>query len=78
MASRRGAVRPDPPDPVTVNVEATQPGGFRQLLLTGNFRLLWFGGALSAVGDQFDLIPFPWLILTGLGPSWAPAVSCRC
>lgn len=30
---------------------------------TGNFRLLWAAGALSAVGDQFDLIAFPWLVL---------------
>ena len=28
-----------------------------------NFRLLWGAGALSAIGDQFDLIAFPWLVL---------------
>ena len=36
---------------------------FRQVMRTGNFRLLWAAGALSAVGDQFDLIAFPWLVL---------------
>ena len=36
---------------------------FRQVMRTGNFRLLWGAGALSAVGDQFDLIAFPWLVL---------------
>ena len=36
---------------------------FRQVRRTGNFRLLWAAGALSAVGDQFDLIAFPWLVL---------------
>ena len=29
----------------------------------GNFRLLWGAGGLSAIGDQFDLIAFPWLVL---------------
>ena len=28
-----------------------------------NFRLLWGAGGLSAIGDQFDLIAFPWLVL---------------
>lgn len=28
-----------------------------------NFRLLWGAGALSAIGDQFDVIAFPWLVL---------------
>ena len=36
---------------------------FRQIIRTANFRLLWAAGALSAVGDQFDLIAFPWLVL---------------
>ena len=36
---------------------------FRQLLRSRNFRLLWGAGGLSATGDQFDLIAFPWLVL---------------
>ncbi len=40
-----------------------QKGAFRQLLRIRNFRLLWGAGALSAIGDQFDLIAFPWLVL---------------
>ena len=38
-------------------------GSFLQLLRMRNFRLLWGAGALSAIGDQFDLIAFPWLVL---------------
>ena len=34
-----------------------------KLLKTRNFRLLWGAGTLSAIGDQFDLIAFPWLVL---------------
>ena len=32
-----------------------------------NFRLLWGAGALSAIGDQFDLIAFTWLVLLVTG-----------
>lgn len=42
-------------------------GSFFQLLRMRNFRLLWGAGALSAVGDQFDLIAFPWLVLVITG-----------
>ncbi len=42
---------------------AQQKGSFRRLLRMRNFRLLWGAGALSAIGDQFDLIAFPWLVL---------------
>ncbi|MDE0078772.1 MAG: MFS transporter [Caldilineaceae bacterium] len=38
-------------------------GSFWELLKTRNFRLLWGAGTLSAIGDQFDLIAFPWLVL---------------
>lgn len=34
---------------------------------TRNFGLLWGAGGLSAVGDQFDLIAFPWLVLLVTG-----------
>ena len=42
---------------------ADRDGSFLQLLRSRNFRLLWAAGTLSAVGDQFDLITFPWLVL---------------
>ena len=35
----------------------------RSLFRSANFRLLWGAGGLSAIGDQFDLIAFPWLVL---------------
>ncbi len=40
-----------------------QNGSLLQLLRMRNFRLLWGAGGLSAIGDQFDLIAFPWLVL---------------
>lgn len=40
---------------------------FRSLLRTRNFGLLWGASGLSAVGDQFDLIAFPWLVLAVTG-----------
>ena len=36
---------------------------FWKLIRTRNFGLLWGAGGLSAIGDQFDLIAFPWLVL---------------
>lgn len=42
-------------------------GAFRGLLRIRNFRLLWAAGALAAIGDQFDLIAFPWLVLAVTG-----------
>ncbi len=49
------------------NVQDMAGGGrnssFWELLKTRNFRLLWGAGTLSAIGDQFDLIAFPWLVL---------------
>ncbi len=40
---------------------------FLELFHTPNFRRFWGAGGLSSVGDQFDLIAFPWLalLLTG-------------
>ena len=46
---------------------AAQNTSFRHLLGLRNFRLLWGAGALSAIGDQFDLIAFPWLVLLVTG-----------
>lgn len=37
--------------------------GFRQLLRSRNFRLLWGAGGFSAIGDTFDFVAFPWLVL---------------
>ena len=42
---------------------AQRNDSFWQLLRMRNFRLLWGAGGLSAIGDQFDLIAFPWLVL---------------
>ncbi len=40
-----------------------------QVLKLRDFRLLWIGEAISALGDQFALIALPWLalVLTGSG-----------
>ena len=42
-----------------------------ELLKTRDFRLLWGAGTLSAIGDQFDLIAFPWLVLLLTGDALA-------
>ena len=53
------------------NVQDTAGGGrnssFWELLKTRNFRLLWGAGTLSSIGDQFDPIAFPWLVLLFTG-----------
>ena len=41
----------------------TRESSLWELLKTRDFRLLWGAGTLSAIGDQFDLIAFPWLVL---------------
>lgn len=46
------------------NPESTS---FRKLVRTRNFGLLWGAGGLSAIGDQFDLVAFPWLVLLVTG-----------
>ncbi len=46
-------------------------GSYLQLLRMRNFRLLWGAGGLSAIGDQFDLIAFPWLVLSITGDPFA-------
>ena len=46
---------------------AQRKDSFWQLLRMRNFRLLWGAGGLSAIGDQFDLIAFPWLVLLVTG-----------
>ena len=47
----------------STQVQAGEDGSFLKLLRGRNFRLLWAAGTLSAIGDQFDLIAFPWLVL---------------
>lgn len=42
-----------------------------ELLKARDFRLLWGAGTLSAIGDQFDLIAFPWLVLILTGDALA-------
>ena len=54
----------------TTAPEAQRKESFWQLLRMRNFRLLWGAGALSAIGDQFDLIAFPWLVLLVTGDPW--------
>ena len=46
---------------------AQRKDSFWQLIRMRNFRLLWGAGGLSAIGDQFDLIAFPWLVLLVTG-----------
>ena len=43
--------------------EKTESASFWKLIRTRNFGLLWGAGGLSAIGDQFDLIAFPWLVV---------------
>ena len=43
-----------------------------------NFRPLWGAGALSAIGNQFDLIAFPWLVLMVTGDPLAGGGHCGC
>jgi len=47
--------------------EQSAKPSFWALIRTRNFGLLWGAGGLSAVGDQFDLIAFPWLVLLVTG-----------
>jgi len=48
--------------------EATKP---RSVFAVRDFRLLWFGEAISALGDQFALIALPWLALLLTGSAFA-------
>ena len=47
--------------------EQSESVSFLELVRTRNFGLLWGAGGLSAIGDQFDLIAFPWLVLLVTG-----------
>ena len=48
--------------------EATKP---RSVFAVRDFRLLWFGEAISALGDQFAMIALPWLALLLTGSALA-------
>ena len=54
--------------------ERTANATFWQLIRTRNFGLLWGAGGLSAIGDQFDLIAFPWLVLMVTGDPTAVGI----
>src|SRR6187431_3127725 len=48
--------------------EATKP---RSVFAVRDFRLLWFGEAVSALGDQFAMVALPWLALLLTGSAFA-------
>ena len=54
--------------------ERTANASFWQLIRSRNFGLLWVAGGLSAIGDQFDLIAFPWLVLMVTGDPTAVGI----
>ena len=47
--------------------EKPESASFWKLVRTRNFGLMWGAGGLSAIGDQFDLVAFPWLVLLVTG-----------
>ena len=47
--------------------------GLAALFSDRNFRLFWLGEAISLIGDQFQLIALPWLVLQLTGDSVAMA-----
>ena len=52
----------------------TENTSFWKLVRTRNFGLLWGSGGLSAIGDQFDLLAFPWLVLMLTGDPLAVGI----
>ena len=52
----------------TAPVEQPKP---RSVFAVRDFRLLWFGEAISALGDQFAMIALPWLALLLTGSAFA-------
>ena len=54
--------------------ERTANASFWQLIRSRTFGLLWVAGGLSAIGDQFDLIAFPWLVLMVTGDPTAVGI----
>lgn len=47
--------------------EAPARPSFKRLIRGRDFRLLWGGEAVSLIGDQFELIALPWLVVTLTG-----------
>ena len=47
--------------------ERSEERSFWNLLRTRNFGLLWGASGLSAIGDHFDMVAFPWLVLLVTG-----------
>jgi MFS family permease len=47
--------------------EAQARPSFKRLIGGRDFRLLWAGEAVSLIGDQFQLIALPWLVVTLTG-----------
>ncbi len=41
----------------------TQPSSIQKLFHNRNFSLLWAGQSISLLGDQFEMIAVPWLVL---------------
>jgi MFS family permease len=51
--------------------QETQRSPFAALLGIRNFRLLWVGEGISLLGDQFQMIALPWLVLKLTGDAFA-------
>ena len=56
---------------MTASVATTPPSKPRSVFAIRDFRLLWFGEAISALGDQLALIALPWLALLLTGSAFA-------
>jgi hypothetical protein len=51
--------------------EGAGRGGMLALLRNRNFRLFWVGESISLLGDQFQIIALPWLVLQMTGDALA-------
>lgn len=49
----------------------THQSPLKAVLGQRNFQLLWFGEAISLIGDQFHMIALPWLVLQMTGDAFA-------
>ena len=47
--------------------DASENTSFYKLLKTRQFLLYWSAGLLSSIGDHFDLLAFPWLVIVLTG-----------
>ena len=55
--------------------EAPARPSFKRLIGGRDFRLLWGGEAVSLIGDQFELIALPWLVVTLTAVPWPSEAS---